>query len=70
MIELLFVTCLSAATPQTETCQERSLVFTDVTPMMCMMGAQPQLAKWVEEHPDQKVKSWKCRMVNFAEREA
>ncbi|WP_417211227.1 hypothetical protein [Antarctobacter sp.] len=70
MIELLFVTCIAAATPQSESCRERSLVFTDVTPMMCLLGAQPQLAKWVQDHPGQRVKSWKCKAVSFAERDA
>jgi hypothetical protein len=67
MIELLFVACL-AASP--EDCRERSLVFSDITPMTCMMGAQPELAKWVNEHPDYTVRSWKCQQVSFAERDA
>ena len=70
MIELLFVTCLSATAPQGDSFRERSLVFTDLSPMTCMMGAQPQLAKWVEEHPGQQIKSWKCRFVNTGERKA
>lgn len=67
MIELLFVACLSTAPDQ---CRERSLVFTDVTPMACLMGAQPELAKWVNTHPNQQIKSWRCRTVTFAERDA
>ncbi len=67
MIELLFVACLSTSPDE---CRERSLVFTDVTPMACMMGAQPELAKWVEAHPNFTIESWRCRMVSFAEREA
>ncbi|NIZ09396.1 hypothetical protein [Pseudooceanicola sp. HF7] len=70
MIELLFVTCMAATAPQSEACRERSLLFTDVTPMMCMMGAQPQLAKWVQEHPGEQVRSWKCRVVDNSERDA
>lgn len=67
MIELLFVACL-ATSP--DNCSERSLVFTDVSPMQCLMGAQPELAKWANAHPNFEVKSFKCRTVSFAEREA
>lgn len=67
MIELLFVACLSGAP---DSCQQRSLLFTDITPMTCMMGAQPTLAKWVETHPNFTIQSWKCQMVSFAERDA
>ena len=67
MIELLFVACMASAP---ENCQERSLVFTDITPYQCLMGAQPELAKWVNSHPDETIKSWRCRTVSFAERDA
>lgn len=67
MIELLFVACLAGAP---DSCQERSLVFTDVTPTQCLMGAQPELAKWVTSHPNQHIKKWRCRTVTFAERDA
>lgn len=67
MIELVFVACLVSAP---EDCQERGLLFTDVSPMQCLMGAQPELAKWVESHPNQQIKSWRCRTVSFAERDA
>ena len=67
MIELLFVACL-AASP--ENCSERSLVYTDITPAMCLMGAQPELAKWINAHPNYRIQSWKCRQVSFAERDA
>lgn len=67
MIELLFIACLSTEPSQ---CQERSLLFTDVTPMQCLMGAQPELAKWVGMHPNQSIHSWRCQTVSFAERDA
>ncbi len=66
MIELLFVACLSTAPDQ---CQERSLVFTGITPVQCLMGAQPELAKWATSHPNQDIKSWRCRTVSFAEQD-
>ncbi|MEO0387087.1 MAG: hypothetical protein AAF281_06090 [Pseudomonadota bacterium] len=67
MIELLFIACLSTATDQ---CRERSLLFTDITPMACMMGAQPELAKWVNAHPNHEIRSWKCRHVQVGKRDA
>ena len=67
MIELLFVACLSTAPDQ---CEERSMIFTDVTPMACMMGAQPELAKWAATHPAFRVAGWKCQQVRTAEKEA
>lgn len=67
MIELLFVACLASAP---EDCRERSLVFTNVTPIQCLMGAQPELAKWANSHPNFTIQSWRCRTVSFAERDA
>lgn len=66
MIELLFVACLATAPDE---CRERSLVFTDISPMQCLMGAQPELAKWSATHPNLQIKSWRCRTVSFAERD-
>ncbi|OIQ28883.1 MAG: hypothetical protein BM562_12035 [Alphaproteobacteria bacterium MedPE-SWcel] len=67
MIELLFVVCLSG---QPTACSERSMVFVDVSPQTCLMGAQPELAKWVNTHPRHEIKSWRCRAVNGIEQEA
>ncbi|WP_108259248.1 hypothetical protein [Mangrovicoccus ximenensis] len=67
MIELLFVACLNA-TPGV--CEERSLLFTDISPMTCMMGAQPELAKWTESHGKWHVEKWSCRIMQTAERDA
>ncbi len=67
MIELLFVACLSTAPEQ---CQERSLLFTDVSTMNCLMGAQPELAKWTQTHPRYTVAGWKCRNLRPGERDA
>ncbi|MFQ1701380.1 hypothetical protein ACJ5NV_12385 [Loktanella agnita] len=61
MIELLFVACLASAP---EECRETSLVFTDVTPAACLMGAQPELAKWTNTHPNYQIRSWKCQQVS------
>lgn len=67
MIELLFVACLANAP---EECSERALMFTDVSPMACLMGAQPELAKWTNTHPGYEIKSFRCKTVSFAERDA
>lgn len=67
MIELMFVVCLSTAPTE---CENRSLLFTDISPMACMMGAQPELAKWAESHPRYSVGRWSCRYVNTAQKDA
>lgn len=67
MIELLFVACL-ATSP--DDCSERSLLFTNISPMVCMMGAQPELAKWVASHPKFRIQSWRCKAVSYADSEA
>lgn len=67
MIELLFVACLASAPEQ---CEQRSLLFTNITSNEYMMGTQPELAKWIATHPNETIKSWQCRTVSFAEREA
>lgn len=61
MIELVFVACLANAPVR---CQEQSLLYTDITPMTCLMGAQPALAQWVETHPRYTVARWKCRALD------
>ena len=67
MIELFFVACLSS---QPTACEERSLLYTEVTPMACMMGAQPELAKWATQHPRFTVTRWSCRTVRPGQTEA
>lgn len=68
MIELVFVACLLNDPGR---CEEKGLQFVEVpSPMACMMGAQPQLAMWAEQHPRWRVASWKCRWVTTAERPA
>jgi hypothetical protein len=67
MIELLFTACLASEPSQ---CEQRSLLFTDITPMTCMMGAQPELAKWQMTHPTFQVQKWQCRTLNLNEQEA
>ena len=65
MIELVFVACLAGA-PQT--CREHSLLYVDITPTVCLMGAQAELAKWANTHANQTITNWKCRRVIVGER--
>ena len=67
MIELIFVVCLSA-TPTN--CEERSLLYTDISPMACLMGAQPELAKWTQSHPRWQIERWRCAAVRQAQQDA
>ncbi len=58
MIELVFVACL-AITPVE--CDERKLIYSGITPLVCMMGAQAQLAEWTTRNPGYRISGWKCR---------
>lgn len=66
MIELVFVACLATSNE----CQEKSLIYTDVTPMTCLMAAQPELAKWAESHPNFRIASWKCQVLDTRQHDA
>jgi hypothetical protein len=45
----------------TEVCKDVNLAFMeDVSPMQCVMAAQPEIAKWIEAHPKWVQKKWKC----------
>lgn len=61
MMELAFLACLSTS-PQT--CENRSLLYTDISAFTCMMAAQPELAKWADTHPDWKISRWACQPVD------
>lgn len=59
MIELFFVTCL-IADPQR--CTEHSLLFEKRNGLFtCMLQGQSELVRWVEAHPRELVREWKCR---------
>jgi hypothetical protein len=60
MIELMFVTCMSAAPEQ---CQDRSLLFSELGLMTCMVHGQSALAEWLAAHPRETVREWRCRPV-------
>lgn len=66
MIELAFTVCLLASPDH---CEDRSLLFYDVPPERCMMGAQPQLAKWSSEHEGWRITRWHCAEVDLTARD-
>lgn len=61
MVELLFITCMAAAP---DDCQERRLILGDVSPTMCQHLAQPELARWMENHPELDIRRWECRSMS------
>ncbi|MFC3168419.1 hypothetical protein [Paracoccus fontiphilus] len=67
MIELLFVSCLLT---EPEHCQQRSLIFVEESLMACMIHGQQQLAMWLDSHPREAVREWKCRSAALREVEA
>jgi len=70
MIELIFAVCLQVGLNHQQ-CKEVTLLYTDVSPLACMLGAQAELAKWVESHPNWVIAGpWKCKFVNTAEKDA
>jgi hypothetical protein len=66
MVELLFLACLSS---EPANCQEQSLLYDGITPMTCMMGAQPALAEWIGDHPQFRIARWSCRAFNPGEKD-
>ena len=50
MIELLLAVCLI---DNPATCKDVSLTYSAeaLTPMQCVMRAEPEIAKWITEHP-------------------
>ena len=60
MLELAFTVCLLASPAD---CEERSLLFVEVSPMQCMLGAQEVLAPWSLEHPGWRIDSYRCRYL-------
>jgi len=61
MVELIFITCMAAAPDE---CNERRLILGDVTPAVCQRLAQPELARWMENHPELDIRRWQCRRVS------
>lgn len=64
MIELVFMAC---AVGEPNACREHAFQYVDITTMTCMMGAQPELAKWTNQHPNWEIRNWKCQHVDQRE---
>jgi hypothetical protein len=60
MIELVISACQLFGAQ----CHDVSLVFADVSLMQCQigMGAQMQIAKWKNEHPQWRVERYHCQI--------
>ena len=58
MIALVFITCLQTSPT---VCEERTMLYQEqMTPMACLMNAQPELAKWKATHPNWRITSYRC----------
>lgn len=58
MMTLVFLVCLAS---RPDVCEERRIpIYETVSPMACLMGAQPTLAAWRETHPGWRVGRWRC----------
>ncbi|QDL93915.1 hypothetical protein FDP22_18725 (plasmid) [Paroceanicella profunda] len=65
MIELIFVACLQSSP---SVCEQKAVQYVEpISPLACAMGAQPELAKWVESHPGWSISQWKCQSVRDRE---
>lgn len=60
MLELVLHLCLLADPAK---CREEAITFTaeSVTPLQCLMGAQPIIAQHMELRPRWACKKWSCR---------
>lgn len=64
MIELVLSICL---VENPALCREENLQYVaeSLTPLQCVMGAQPEIAKWAERHPRWQVKRWSCHAASI-----
>lgn len=60
MLELLVSVCLIN---EPSRCKDVSLTYSaeGMSQLQCVMGAQPEIAKWIEGHPNWVAKRWECR---------
>ena len=67
MIELVITACIVA---QPATCRDQHVLSdANVTPMQCLMTAQPTIAQWGAEHPRWFVQRWKCQYPRKGDKE-
>jgi hypothetical protein len=62
MIELLVSVCLIEEPAR---CKDVSLTFAaeGMSQMQCVMGAPPEIAKWIDSHPKWALKRWTCQQA-------
>ena len=67
-VELVILACLTGG----PTCAEHHLLFDarEVSLRSCLVGAQPQVARWQEAHPVWRVARWSCGMIDPTRGEA
>lgn len=67
MIELIISVCLISALGE---CKDVRLTYVEprLTAYGCLMGAQPQIAKWITGHPGWSVRKWRCADTYYASR--
>lgn len=59
MFEIILVVCL---TDQPKICKDVAVQYVEaVPPDRCMLSAQLEAAKWLEQHPKWGLKSWTCQ---------
>lgn len=54
---LYFTACMANAP---DTCEARRMALDVATPRACQHVAQPQLARWIGEHPEYRIAAWRC----------
>ena len=54
---LYFTACMANAP---DTCESQRLPLDVASPRACLRVAQPQLARWVESHPNYRVTAYRC----------
>lgn len=59
MIAIILSACLIN---DASVCRDHRIqLMSQASEIQCLMAAQPEIAKWSEEHPQWRVVRWKCR---------
>lgn len=66
MLELAFIVCLNISI---NSCEQKSLLYQDMNIFNCILTAQTELAKYVNEHPNVHIKTWSCKVNKGKENE-
>jgi hypothetical protein len=61
MISIVFTACLLVPS---YACREKEISFFDeqATHLQCVMTAHIEIAKWVNDHPQESVRRWRCEV--------